>query len=172
MRMNCISRPYFLKRLRSWAIQIWAALSLVTLEDRFVLTCAVTNRGAQKVGSKLAVNNQRNAKSPNTRRFLFFVIAGAWLRWSNVRVPIWDSTSPFKSSSRSNRSKSAGLPEKRLEQLEPIRTVGVNCSVFHPEGPRPKSHAPICRNNFRRDRSRGSRRRAARWGAPWAICWD
>jgi len=63
-------------------------LSLVTLEDKFDLICAVTNRGAHKETKKLPATSQKSATRPGPWRFSFIAVAGARLCESNVGVPI------------------------------------------------------------------------------------
>src|SRR5262245_42800054 len=63
IKMNCMSRPCFLNNPRSHATHTAVMLSLVTLDDKFDLTCAFRNRGAQrKSSSRLARSRGGNAR--------------------------------------------------------------------------------------------------------------
>src|SRR5262245_1134523 len=76
IKMNCMSRPCFLNNPRSRATHTAVMLSLVTLDDKFDLTCAFRNREAQrKSSSRLARNRQGYARK--TLRIITELIAGS-----------------------------------------------------------------------------------------------
>jgi hypothetical protein len=93
-------------------------LSLVTLEDKFDLTCAVTHWGGHKGANKApAVSNQKSAMRLNPWRFLFIVVAGTGLRRSNVRLPIWDRSAVQKFKSFQSFKTSGDLNDWNLLKI-------------------------------------------------------
>src|SRR6185436_1203933 len=68
MRMNCMSTPYFLNKLRSRATQTWVMLSLVTLDDRLDLVWANNKLGAQTIDERTTMSAQKPPSKSLPRR--------------------------------------------------------------------------------------------------------